>query len=368
MKRRTFLASAATGAAAAGIAAPAIAAPAISQGVRQLSLISVWPRKLPGLGNAALRLARRITTASNGELEVRVFAAGELVPPFESFDAVASGRADMYYGAEDFWQTKSPAFSFFAGVPFGLTADENLAWIREGGGQELWDELSAQHNIKPFLVGDLGGQMGGWFLSEVETVAQLDGMQISAPTLLSDALGRLGAAAAPLPLISVFPAMQSKFIDGAVGMGPWIDLSFGFHQTATNYYFPGLHAASAPLSFGLNKTLWDSLSEHHRAVVHMAASSEYVALFAEFAARNAAALRVLRKQHGVTARTFPRELLNAVGAAAGEVVAEVGQSDPLAGRIYESFISFRRAAISWSRLTDHAFVSARSLPFRYAAG
>ena len=362
MRRRTFLASAATGAAAAGVAAPAIA-----QGVRQLSLISVWPRKLPGLGSAALRLARRITVASNGELEVRVFAAGELVPPFESFDAVASGRADMYYGAEDFWQNKSPAYGFFAGVPFGLTADENLAWIREGGGQELWDELSAEHNIKPFLVGDIGGQMGGWFLGEIEAVAQLDGLQISAPKLLSDALSRLGASAAPLPLISVFPAMQSKFIDGAVGMGPWVDLSFGFYETAKNYYFPGLHAASAPLSFGLNKTLWDGLSDYHQAVVQMAVSSEYVAMFAEFAARNAAALRVLRKEHGVTVRGFPKELLNAVGETAGQVVAEVGQTDPLSGRIYDSFLSFRRNAISWSRLTDHAFVSARSLPFRYAA-
>ncbi len=255
MKRRTFLTSAATGAAAASVAAPAVA-----QGIRQLSLISVWPRKLPGLGNAALRLARRITVASDGQLEVRVFAAGELVPPFESFDAVAGGRADMYYGSEEFWSVKSPAYAFFAGVPFGLTADENLAWIREGGGQELWDELSAQHNIKPFLVGDMGGQLGGWFLSEVGNASQLDGMQISAPQLLSRALERLGATAAPLPLISVFPAMQSKFIDGAVGMGPWIDLSFGLYQTASNYHFPGLHAASLPLSLGLNKDLWDDLS------------------------------------------------------------------------------------------------------------
>ena len=362
MKRRTFLATAATGAAAVGVAAPAIA-----QGIRQLNLISVWSRKLPGLGNGALRLARRITAASDGQLEVRVFAAGELVPAFESFDAVAGGRADMYYGAEDFWQNKSPAYGFFAGVPFGLTANEHLSWIREGGGQELWDELSAQHNIKPFLVGDLGGQMGGWFLSEVEDVAALDGLQVSAPPLLSETLSRLGASAAPLPLISVFPAMQSKFIDGAVGMGPWIDLSFGLYQTASNYYTPGLHAASAPLSFGINRAVWDNLSETHQAVVHMAASSEYVAMFSEFAARNAVALRALRRQHGVTIRPFPKDVLNAVGENAGQVVAEVGQVDPLSTRVYESFLEFRRNAISWSRLTDHAFVSARSLPFRYGA-
>ncbi len=365
MKRRAFLASAtATGA----TAATAIAAPAIAQGIRQLSLVSVWPRKLPGLGTGALRLARRIAAASGNELQVQAFAAGELVPPFESFDAVATGRADMYYGAEDLWQGKSPAYNFFAGLPFGLTATEFLGWIREGGGQELWDELSARNNLKPFLVGDTGGQMGGWFLSEIGSLAQLAGLQVSAPGVASQALQRVGATAAPLPLISVFPALQSQFIDGAVGMGPWVDLAFGFHAAASNYYFPGLHAASAPLSCGINKTLWDELSDHHQAIIQMAVSSEYLASHAEFQARNGAALRVLRKQHGVTVRNFPPDVLNAVGATSGQVVAEIAASDALARRIYDSFLAYRLTAISWSRLTDHAFVSARSLPFRYVAG
>ena len=36
------------------------------------------------------------------------------------------GVADMYHSAEYYWEKRSPAFSFFAAVPFGFTANELL--------------------------------------------------------------------------------------------------------------------------------------------------------------------------------------------------------------------------------------------------
>ena len=149
MKRRAFLG----GAGAALTALPA--APALARTRRELTMISVWPERLPGAG--AKRIAERITAASDGALTVTVVPSGSLVPPFETFDAVAAGKADLYYGAEFFWHFKSPAFSLFSGLPFGLTATELNAWIRHGGGQKHWDALSARFNLKPFLAGNLGG-------------------------------------------------------------------------------------------------------------------------------------------------------------------------------------------------------------------
>ena len=124
-------------------------------------MVTTWPRDFPGLGTGAQRLADAISRMSAGRLEVKVHAAGELVPPFESFDAVSGGAADLYHAFEHYWQNRSRAFNFFAAVPYGLTAGEMSAWIYHGGGQELWDELSAGFNIKPFQVGNTGAQLGG---------------------------------------------------------------------------------------------------------------------------------------------------------------------------------------------------------------
>ena len=115
--RRSLLkGTAIAGAAVAAAAASSFPAPAISQGTRQLKMVTTWPKNFPGLGTGAQRLADRITSGTEGRIEVKLFAAGELVPAFESFDAVSQGTADMYHAAEYYWQasprpsTSSPPF------------------------------------------------------------------------------------------------------------------------------------------------------------------------------------------------------------------------------------------------------------------
>ena len=117
MKRRSFLA----GAGLAGIAAATVSAPAVAQNVRKLKMVTTWPKNYPGLGTSAERLAQRIGEMTDGALEIKVFAANELVPPLECFDTVSSGAADIYHGAEYYWQGKSKAYNFFTAVPFGMT-------------------------------------------------------------------------------------------------------------------------------------------------------------------------------------------------------------------------------------------------------
>ncbi len=162
MDRRNLLTGIGTAAAASTFPAPAIA-----KGARELKLVTSWSKDFPGLGTSPERLARSITEISGGRLQVKVFAAGELVDAFEVFDAVSAGLADMYHSAEYYWIDRSPAFAFFATVPFGLTPSEMYAWVYRGGGQELWDELSAGFNLKSVLCTHTGVQMGGWFSKKI---------------------------------------------------------------------------------------------------------------------------------------------------------------------------------------------------------
>ncbi|HEC91133.1 MAG TPA: ABC transporter substrate-binding protein, partial [Alphaproteobacteria bacterium] len=202
MERRKFIKNAVVAgvaSAASVAAASSFATPAIAQGKRELKMVTTWPKDFPGLGTAAQRLAGRISDMSGGGLTVKVFAAGELVPPFESFDAVSSGAADMYHAAEYYWQSKSKAFNFFTTVPFGLTAAEMNAWLYHGGGQDIWDELSAGFNLKPFATGNTGVQMGGWFNKEIHGPKDLRGLKIRMPGLGGEVMRRLGAAAVNLP-------------------------------------------------------------------------------------------------------------------------------------------------------------------------
>ena len=367
MKRREFLSGAAVAGAGAA-AASTLATPAIAQDRRELKMVTTWPKNFPGLGTSAERLAQRITAMSGGRLTVKVFAAGELVPPFEAFDAVSSGTADLYHGAEYYWQGKSKAFNFFAAVPFGLTATEMSSWIHHAGGQALWDELSAGFNIKPMMVANTGVQMGGWFNKEINSLEDYKGLKIRMPGLGGEVLRRIGAAAVSLPGGEIFPALQSGAIDATEWVGPWNDLAFGFYKVAKYYYYPGFHEPGTTLSGGVNLDVWNSLSDEDKAIIEAAATAENDYSLAEFNARNGDALDTLVNEHGVELRKFSNDVMTAIGTAAGEVVAEVAAEDPMTQKVYDSFIDFRAKAMGWARIADQAYWNARELPYEYTKG
>ena len=367
IERRRFLkGTAVAGAALAASAASSFPAPAIAQGRRQLRLVTTWPKNFPGLGTGAQRFADRVTHATEGRLEVKLFAAGELVPPFESFDAVSQGSADMYHAAEYYWQGKSKAFNFFTAVPFGLTATEINAWIYHAGGQALWDELAAGFNLKPLMAGNTGVQWGGWFNKEMDSVEDFKGLKMRIPGLGGEVLRRLGAAAVALPGGEIFQALQAGTIDATEWVGPWNDLAFGFYKVTKYYYWPGFHEPGSMLGAAVNKDVWESLSDSDRSLIESCAAAENDYMYAEFNARNSAALDTLVNEHGVQVRRMSDEMLNAIGAASGEVMAEVAAEGGLTKRVYDSFIDFRKKAIAFNKHSDQAYWNARLLPFRYA--
>jgi len=350
---------------AAAAAAAAFPAPAISQGIREFKLATSWPKDLPGLQTSAERIGRAITVATGNRIRVTVFAAGELVKPFEVFDAVSNGVIEMYHSAEYYWERRSPAFNFFAAVPFGFTADEMAAWIHFGGGQALWDELSANYNIKPLLTTNTGVQMGGWFSKEVSSVQSYAGLKYRMPGLGGEVLRRLGATVVNLPGGEIVPALRSGAIDASEWVGPWDDMHLGLHKASKFYYYPGFHEPGTVLATAINKARWDSLTAEERGLITTVANAEYAYSLAEFNTNNAKSLQELRQDKNIEIRKFDDSILKAFGEHSGEVMAEVGAKDPLTRRTYQSYMEFRNRYTPWSDMAERAYLNARSLPFSY---
>lgn len=364
--RRAFVisagmtAAAAAGAALAGGEKPKIdGAPGILRQRLSLKMVTTWPKNFPGLGTGAERIAKRITEMTGGAIDIRVYAGGELVPALGVFDAVAQGKADIYHGAEYYWQGKNPAYNFFTAVPFGLTASEMNSWIYHGGGQQLWDELSARFNIKPFAGGNTGVQMGGWFKKEIRSLEDLKGLRIRTPGLGGEVLSRLGATPVTKAGGELFLALSQGNIDGTEWVGPWNDMAFGFHTVAPYYYGPGFHEPGSTLSFGMNLDVWENLPKAYKAIIETACSAENDYMLAEFNAENAKALQRLERDHGILMRPFPEEVMQAAARAAGEVLADHAAADPFAERVFDSFKEARDVIGKWAKVSEIAYFNAR---------
>jgi TRAP-type mannitol/chloroaromatic compound transport system substrate-binding protein len=353
------------GGVAATAGAAALAAPAISQGRQEWRMVTSWPRMFPGGGTAADRFARTIGEATGGRLTIRLFAAGELVPAFEAFDAVQRGTADCMHSTPYYWQNKSKILSIYTTMPFGMTNYEHVAWLRLGGGQALWDEAYAQFGLKGFHAGSTSVQMAGWFNREIRSAADVRGLKIRIPGFGGDALRKMGATIVNLPVGEIFGALQSGAIDATEWVGPWQDLAAGFYKVARFYYWPGMHEPATINEITVNKARWDALPKDIQQIFAWGCGDEHNQVTADNDANNGSSLEVLVRQHNVQLRRLPDDFLQAYGRAWNEVLTELRDTgDDLTKRTLDSYYKFLREQTAWSRIGMQEYLNARLMALR----
>ena len=341
-------------------AASTIAAPAIAKERIEIAMVATWGRDFPGLGTGAQRFAKRLSDMSDGRIQETYYAAGERVKAFDSFDEVASGNAQMYHGAEYYWKGKHPGWAYFTSVPFGLTYTEMNAWIRFGGGQELWDELGADYGLKGLMCGNTGVQMGGWFRKEMNSVDDFKGLKMRMPGLGGDVLAKLGGSPVSLPGGQIYENLISGSIDATEWVGPWNDELMKFYEAAKYYYYPGMHEPGAMLACGMNKTWWDGLSKSDQMMIEAASSMENDVMMSEYNYKNGAALKRLINDQGVKLRQFNDDIYDGFAEASEEVFAEVQEHSDLANRIHQSFVTARTDIGAWAEISDQAYLQQRN--------
>ena len=297
LNRRSFVKGAAIGAVAAPLATPAIAADRV-----EIAMVATWGRDFPGLGTGAQRFADSLSTLSEGRIQVDYFAAGERVGAFVSFDEVASGNAQAYHAADYYWKGKHPAWAYFTAVPFGFTYSEMNAWIRFGGGQELWDEVAGEFGLKCMMCGNTGVQAGGWFNKEINSADDFNGLKMRMPGLGGDVIGKMGASPVSLPGGQIYENLVSGAIDATEWVGPWNDEIMKFYEAAKFYYTAGMHEPGSMLAAGFNQKFWADLSDTDRAIISAAAAQENDVMMSEYNAKNGAALSRLISEQGVEVR------------------------------------------------------------------
>jgi len=377
MKRRDIIlagAALATGGGVAGVLAKGknknkpvssgsdLSAPNVIKGIKEFRMATSWPKDFPGLGIMPVRFSQALSDMSDGRLQVKVFAAGELTGALQCFDATSSGAADMYHAAEYYWQGKSKAFSFFTAVPMGMTAAEIMGWVEFGGGQALWDELSAKFNIKAFHAGNTGHQTGGWFKKKINFLEDFKGLSMRMPGLGGEVIRRLGGNARGLPGGEIYQALQSGVIQATEWVGPWNDLAFGFYREAPYYYAPGFHEPGAALAVGINLDVWNALTSSERAMIKTACKAANDSSLGEYTHENAKALKTLKDEHGISPQFFSEEIMKEIGRISDEVVTEFGSgpdADDITRRIYASYKKARDSYRSWTEMSDGQYIRAR---------
>ena len=324
------------------------------------SMVTTWPKNYPGLGMAPERFSQLVEEMSQGQLKVTVYGAGELVPAMGVFDAVSGGSVEMGHGGAYYWKGKVPAAQFFAGVPFGFTADEINAWVNRGGGLKLWEDLYRPFNLKPLPGGNTGTQMFGWFNKEINSLEDIKGLKMRFPGFGGEVFKRAGGIPVNIPGGELYTAMQTGTIDAVEWVGPYNDLAFGFQQVAKYYYYPGWHEPGSMLEFTINIDAWDTLPPHLQAIVTTAAKAVNQDLLDEYTASNNRALQDLIENHDVQLRELPKDVINEFRIISEEILETSAANDPDVKKVYDSFKTFLAEVKGFHAIAEDAFVEART--------
>jgi TRAP-type mannitol/chloroaromatic compound transport system substrate-binding protein len=364
MKRRDFLSGAAATGAATG--AGALAAPAIARAQETIEwkMVTTWPKNAPGVGVNAQRFADMVTEMSGGRLTIRLFAAGELVPPFECLDAVQADTAQLAHSTPYYWVGKSAALNFFTTIPFGLMATELSAWLNFGGGQELWEEVYAPFNVVPFYVGSSGVQSGGWFNTEINSLDDLKGLKMRIAGIGGEVMRRLGVAVVLTPPGEIQPSLASGAVDAAEWVSPWLDIAFGLHKAAKYYYVPAFHEPGPGLEVIVNKDRLAGLPDDLKAIIKYAARATSETTLSDFTFHNIKVFSEMQKNFPeIELRSFPKDVVAAMGEKTVEVLDEIAERDALTRKVHDAFMTFNRQAEDYQANFDLPVLQMRKQVF-----
>jgi TRAP-type mannitol/chloroaromatic compound transport system substrate-binding protein len=355
MQRRDFLKTSLAGSAAAAVAAPAVVR---AQESFTWRMTNAYPPNSPfyvtGPGSPE-DFCAKVDAMSNGRLKIQHFAAGELIPAMEGFDAVSQGTVQANAANAYFWAGKKFAAQYFTTVPFGLNFQGMNAWLYHGGGLELWHEIYEPFGVVAFPMGNTGVQMTGWFRDPIESVEDFDGLKMRIPGLAGQVYKELGVDVRLLPGGEIFPALERGVIDAAEFVGPYQDRRIGLQNAAKYYYTTGWHEPCNATELLINKSAWDELPDDLKAIVRTAAMACNLESHAWCEANNADALKDLVENHGTIAQTLPDEVVLRLKEITADVLASKASEDPETQKVHDAFMAFRDKHRGWAAISEKPY-------------
>ncbi len=355
MDRRAFIRR--TGIAGVGAAtASVLAAPAIAQSMPKVSwrLTSSFPKSLDTIFGAAMTMANYVRESTDGNFDIQVFAAGELVPGLQAADATSAGTVEACHTASYYYWGKDPTWALATAVPFGMNVRQMNAWMYYGGGNDLLNEFYAAQGLFGLACGNTGAQMGGWYRKEINTVADLTGLKMRIGGFAGKIIEKLGVVPQQIAGGDIYPALEKGTIDAAEWVGPYDDEKLGFYKVAKYYYYPGWWEGGPVLHTLVNMAKWNELPKHYQAAMRSACEAANCDMMASYDHKNPGALKSL-VANGAQLRAFNQDVLAACFNAANETYAELVGTNPAFKKIYESQTAFKKDAYLWAQVSEYTF-------------
>ena len=321
--RRKFMTH---GALAAG--ASALAAPAIAQGAPLKWRMQTYAGA--ALGEHVCKPAiEAFNKIANGQMEIELFYADQLVPTAELFRAMQNGTIDAVQSDDDSMASPTEVTVFGGYFPFALRYSLDVpALFNHYGLDEIWKEQYAAQGIQHISA-------GSWdpcnFATKqpINSLADLKGKRVFTFPTAGRFLTKFGVVPVTLPWEDIEVALQTGELDGVAWSGITEDYTVGW-AGATGHFLTNSISGAWIGHFFANQKRWEEVPEHLRELMKTVFDqSHYYRQHWYWSGE--AKLRVTGEKMKLT--TIPAEEWGTVEAAAKEFWDEIAAESEVKAKV-----------------------------------
>lgn len=210
--------------------------------------------------NLVMPFVERVNSMTEGRLEIVPFPQDVLAPATKNYEAVLDGTADAAMITPLYVVNQDPANTFYAGHPGGMGVETLLAWLYQGGGQDLLTQFKRETTGLHSIVGGVVATELWHGHEPVKTAEDLKGVKFRAAGGWSAILrDEFGAAPVFVTGGEVYTMLERKGVDIAEWSGPADNVIAGLQNAARYIMYPGVHFPAGINEFIVKKEAWDAL-------------------------------------------------------------------------------------------------------------
>ncbi len=335
--RRDFLKKA--GAATAGVAAAStFPAPA----VKAQSTIK-WRLQTyagPALAEHVIKPSiEAFNKVANGEMEIELFFADQLVPTGELFRAMQRGTIDAVQSDDDSIAAPVDVSVFGGYFPLALRYSLDVPTLfNQYGLKEIWEEAYDEVENVTWLSAGAWDPCHFATVDPINSLADLKGKRVFTFPTAGRFLSRFGVVPVTLPWEDIEVAVQTGELDGIAWSGITEDYTVGWADV-TNYFLTNNISGAWIGSYFANSERWEELPDHLQQLFRLCMdSSHYYRQYWYWGGE--ADLRTKGTKLKLT--TIPDEEWKQVEEEADKFWDEIAQTSPRAAKVVQIFRDYNQ--------------------------
>jgi len=283
-------------------------------------------------------LCSYISEMSGGRLTIKCFPSGAIVPGLKEMHAVHEATLDAAWTGSHYHTSEiGLAGDLFNLYPAGLSPTETIAWVYEGGGIELWQEMYDRKNlnVKVLFAGLNGAELFGWYSKPMLSLDDFDGLKFRTAGVWGEMVDSMGGAVTSCPGGEIYQNMERGVLDAFEYSTPGADYSAGFHELGAYCHGPGIHAPQSAYELLINKDKWNELSPDLQAIITHATEAMVTRHMAMQDFQDTEAMQAL-KDYGTEFVYLPDDLQKQIVEVANKKYDEIAAEDEFFAKVLKS--------------------------------